>query len=41
MLPTVTVMISDPGFFAVASPFVFLALLTATTEGLDELHGHF
>jgi hypothetical protein len=32
MLPTVTVMVSDPGFFAVASPLLTVALLTPTTR---------
>jgi hypothetical protein len=31
-------MVTDPGFFAFANPFVPLALLTPTTDGLDELH---
>lgn len=38
MLPSVMVMITDPGFCAVASPLVTLALLILTTDELDELH---
>jgi hypothetical protein len=38
MLPAVRVMVTDPGFFAVASPLVAEALLILTTDWLDELH---